>query len=62
MPCNQRITIDSMIEGKASLIDDNGRDVNVNSKTSSAVIVQDQIFLVNDRSPALLNIVTGTSP
>lgn len=44
MPCNQRITIDSMIEGKASLIDDNGRDVNVNSKTSSAVIVQDQIF------------------
>lgn len=38
MPCNQRISVNSTSEGKASLIDNNGRYVNANFQTSCAVI------------------------
>lgn len=50
MPCNQCVSVSSMSEGKASLIDNNGRNgryVNANFRTSSAVITEGKIFWVN---------------
>lgn len=49
-----------MSQGKATLIDNNGRDVNANFQTSFAAIIWDRIFWINDYSAILASLLNLT--
>lgn len=53
MPCNQHICCSSKSAGKRSLIDTDGRDVNVDSRTSFGLITWNIMCLVVALLPAL---------